>query len=407
MRETFRYFIVASLLTLALFLAPFDFISNAQNVDQETNEIASSLDENQNRVLDDSEILNAIEMWILGEALPDGEIISDESILSLVQLWITGESISVGIMADDGVPATPDPDACFTETADFTIPTKEPGTLLRHWNSTVQLPENCDEDCQDNYSDERRNLTDIEVDSKGNIFATDAEQGAIVKHDPYGSLLAEWGKTGRLQYYQGFFIDTSDHVHAVNGMNDIVQKWDTEGKAFPNRTINISSDRFGASWQLEDIVVDSKGVQFVIISWESFDNFLCRSGCTLHTVHKYDRQGSFIKDLYRNGDRAMTLDDLDTIYTASSDSVEKGESASVLDKHLDGFTDIDDIAIDSRNYLYVLDGKIKQYDPSGKLVAEWAVKGSDQATDIAVDDKGHVYVLINGSRIEKYCAGGF
>jgi len=102
MRETLRYTIIAGFLILALFVAPFDFISTAQSsVDQETNEIASALDDNQNRVLDDAEILNAIQLWILGEAVNDGDIITDQSILSLVQVWITGETISVGIMADD------------------------------------------------------------------------------------------------------------------------------------------------------------------------------------------------------------------------------------------------------------------------------------------------------------------
>ena len=104
MRETFRYTIIAGLLTLALFVAPFNFISTAQlSVDEETNDIASALDDNQNRMLDDSEILNAIQLWILGEAVSDGDIITDESILSLVQVWITGETISgsVDVMADD------------------------------------------------------------------------------------------------------------------------------------------------------------------------------------------------------------------------------------------------------------------------------------------------------------------
>jgi len=109
---TFRYTIIAGLLTLALFLAPFDFISNAKSsAEQEAAEIASSLDENQNRVLDDSEILNAIQLWILGDSVAgDDNVINDASILSLVQLWITGESISSPLlMGDDdgGLAETP------------------------------------------------------------------------------------------------------------------------------------------------------------------------------------------------------------------------------------------------------------------------------------------------------------
>ncbi len=111
MRETVRYTIFAGVLALALFLAPFDFISNAQSsAEQEAAEIASSLDENQNQVLDDAEILNAIQMWILGDsASVDDTVINDASILSLVQLWITGESISSPLLMgdDDGLAETP------------------------------------------------------------------------------------------------------------------------------------------------------------------------------------------------------------------------------------------------------------------------------------------------------------
>jgi len=101
--QTFRYAVFTALLMLALFLTPFDFISNAQSSgEQEVQTMASALDKNQNRVLDDSEILNAIQLWILGDsASGDDTVINDAFILSLVQLWITGESISSPLLMGD------------------------------------------------------------------------------------------------------------------------------------------------------------------------------------------------------------------------------------------------------------------------------------------------------------------
>lgn len=54
-----------------------------------------ALDLNQNDLLDDAEILQAIQLWIKGEAVPGTEqTLSDEDMTSLIRLWIAGESLS-------------------------------------------------------------------------------------------------------------------------------------------------------------------------------------------------------------------------------------------------------------------------------------------------------------------------
>lgn len=57
--------------------------------------IEEALDVNQNNVLDDDEILWAIELWINGEEVPGtGQTISDKKMLELINKWINGTQLS-------------------------------------------------------------------------------------------------------------------------------------------------------------------------------------------------------------------------------------------------------------------------------------------------------------------------
>ncbi len=63
--------------------------------DAEVQQIAAVLDANGNQVLDDTEIRQAIQIWIGGSTVPDTNLtISDVAILKLIQLWISGQPIT-------------------------------------------------------------------------------------------------------------------------------------------------------------------------------------------------------------------------------------------------------------------------------------------------------------------------
>ncbi len=64
--------------------------------------ISAALDLNGNGRLDDTEIRQAIQLWILGGAVPDtgGQTISDAKIRELIQIWILGESVGASARAD-------------------------------------------------------------------------------------------------------------------------------------------------------------------------------------------------------------------------------------------------------------------------------------------------------------------
>jgi len=79
--------------------------------DAEVQQIAAALDTNGNQVLDDTEIRQAIQLWIGGSAVPDTNLtISDAAILKLIQLWISGQPITAEPPAP---PTTPPPSGTF------------------------------------------------------------------------------------------------------------------------------------------------------------------------------------------------------------------------------------------------------------------------------------------------------
>ncbi len=428
MRETFRYTIVAGLLTLALFVSPFDFISTAQSsVDQEASEIASALDNNQNRVLDDSEILNAIQLWILGAALPDGEIISDESILSLVQLWITGESIRPPLMGDDEVATTP---TCTktTDDGEFRFQVAETGTFLSKWRSPdsalavdtegniyvagdqqISIWDNgnfvgleffsgiikydangtrlAKWDTKGSGDGKFRRAEDIAVDSNGNIFIADQDLSGIQKFDANGKFLTKWGSqgTGDGQFWGfpgGVAVDSAGNVYATDGSLNRIQKFDNNGKFLAKWHTSWQSTPGGDISRVDPmgIAVDSFGNVFIT---DTFNGL----------IQKYDANGTVLATWGGSGSGPAR-------FKRPTSLALSGNNVYVFDKG---------------NY------RIQRFDHFGKLLATWGGAGDGDGQfernvslgvdhgmsgGVAVDDIGNVYVLDSRSRrVQKFCGG--
>ncbi len=403
MRQTLRYAIFTFLLTLALFLAPLDFISNAQNVDQDTNEIASALDENRNRLLDDSEILNAIQMWILGEALPDGETISDESILILVQLWITGESIRPPLMGDD--PDDDAPQIGCTET---------PGTLLTQWGIS-------------GFNDGQfSSPVGVAVDNADNVYVADSGNSRVQKFTPNGTFLSAWGGFFDLVVDLFFpdqvavdsagniYIADSPSITKLGSNGSFITKWEGQDSQFSF---------------IEDLAVDSTGNLYV--TYASFAG-----------IQKFDTNGNLLTNWGRAGfgkaldqgfsPTAIAVDSADNVYVVDSSIFKYDSNGTFLTKlDNDEINFPTEVAVDSVGNIYIFDSgvsgqsiHIKKLDPNGKLLAKWtdaswreglgiSDPGSDPGFDemsnspegMAVDSQGHVYVSTTLGKIQKFCGG--
>ncbi len=364
--QTFRYSIITSLLCLTLLLAPFDLISNAQSsVDQQVQTMASALDENQNRVLDDTEILNAIQIWILGEAMPDGEVITDESILSLIQMWITAESVRPPLMGDD--PEASLPVECI-EWVGFLLPVEKaaPGTFVSKWHS----PD-----------------TALAVDHVGNVYIAGHQITSefvggqpkveffdgIKKYDPNGVLLAKWDTSGsgdgKFRIANDMVIDGSGNIFIADQDMSGIQKLDANGKFVTKWGSHGSSD--GQFWGSPgSLAVDTEGNVYAT---------------NLSNIQKFDNNGNFLRKW---------------VFNLSGSSY-----------------DPSGIAVDIEGNIYTTDptnNKIHKYDANGTLLTTWGSKGSGDGQfgwrgprDLSVDLFGNVFVFDNGNyRIQKFDTTG-
>lgn len=76
--------------------------------------------------------------------------------------------------------------------------------------------------------------SNIALDSKGNLFVVDTQNGRVQKFDPEGRFILRFGEFGDLPGMfsrpRGIAIDSEDHVYVVDGAFNVVQIFDTEGQ---------------------------------------------------------------------------------------------------------------------------------------------------------------------------------
>jgi len=366
MRETFRYSIFAGLLTLAMFLVPFDFISNAQlSVDQEVQAIASALDENQNRAVDDAEILIAIESWILGDLLTNSDPISDAAILGLVQLWITGESISVGIMSDDGVGTTTP--KRFRSIVSCNQAT---GTELTQWTGNIARPNSISRIF---FPD------DIAVDWDGmSVFVVDSVHNRIQL----------WQKDAKFETTSGYTLQ-GQWGDALGFPSDADgQFWNPQGVAIDGLTVDRPGDFYVAdtgNHRIQKFQRFSNGIAFVT-KWGSFGH----------------GDGQFWEPV------SVAVDGLGNVYVADllNDRIQKFNSNGAYLTQWQSSRPID-VEVGPQNNVYVANsGSIQKFDSNGTFIGTIGTWNSDRGgrdilgkfrslVGIAVADDGKIYAADN------------
>src|SRR4051812_22377945 len=71
------------------------------------------------------------------------------------------------------------------------------------------------------------------ADSQGNLYVTDTAANRVLKLDPSGALIAEWGTSGTgpggFSTPEGVAIDSADNVYVAELGNNRVQKFDSSG----------------------------------------------------------------------------------------------------------------------------------------------------------------------------------
>jgi len=124
------------------------------------------------------------------------------------------------------------------------------------------------------------NPTDVDIDSRGNLYIADAGSDRIQKFTPHGFPLLKWGTTGadngEFNSPRGIAVNDSDEVFVWDTGNNRVQYFDTQGH-FLGKWAASDSTRVLEPWPMgiagidagpEGVVylVDSGGVQVVKFS---------------------------------------------------------------------------------------------------------------------------------------------
>jgi tripartite motif-containing protein 71 len=212
----------------------------------------------------------------------------------------------------------------------------------------------------------------LAVDSHSNVYLTCENSHAVIKLDPKGNVISQWGCAGAgdglFAEPSGITVDASGRVVVADVENSRIQRFTSEGQ--------FVSQWGGETWpEAWNLATDTSGNLYLV-------------GADANEVQKYDRDGKLIGRWGGAG---------------------RGDGQ---------FRFASAIAVGPSGDIYVADtfnGRVQKFTSDGKFLAKWGTKGTgdgqfDGVFFIAADGSGNVWVgdqLGNGThRMQKFDANG-
>ncbi len=239
--------------------------------------------------------------------------------------------------------------------------------------------------------------SDLAVDFIGNVYVSGSTNGFIVpgnvSHPTDGYIIkyaSDGSETWRKEFpdalgdfTNAISIDSSENIF-VTGMrasvDTYIAKLDPNGNVLWRITPNLSVVG-GRHTELYDSVLDSAGDLYVVGSTNSYYDNAYGYVATDGVVAKYDTNGVL---LWQRQIAMRTFDDLTHVTLDASGNVYVAGETFDIPGQLSG----------------VANSMWAKYDPSGNLLwlQEFGTPERDEATGIAVDKAGHVYISGDISR---------
>jgi DNA-binding beta-propeller fold protein YncE len=249
----------------------------------------------------------------------------------------------------------------------------------------------------------------ISVDSSGNRYVVDQAIPGVVKFDPAGNKVQQWGSfggaNGEFDNPSDISVDPNGNLYVADSGNNRIQEFDTSGNFV--RAWNSFDDGSPQSLSNPTSLVANGAAVLVA----DFNN---------NRIVEFGPSGEFFTEWTTPGNPyGVGVDSVPDVYVAdnSNNRIEKYDAGGTLITQWGAagtgsgqFEGIGRLTVDSSDRVYVVDGsnsRVEVFDSSGDYLGQFGTSGSGNGQfsfprGVAIDQAGNADVTDDSGRVQVF-----